>query len=257
MEVKPFPLYPKSDPKFYYSPNKIPGSPLVVFVHFYGGHQKVLKRHINLVNELGYDAFAYNMPQFAGLKLSILYKGRIGLKHLYSRMLSYFLEQIEGQKIIFSSSNPSASAIEVIYDRTKENKNDVVGLICDSGPSQAFVRSAWNLAIKLKGEYKLMLLFMGFWSFRLHQEIRYQLRRFPLQFPILSIRGGKDSVIPAWHIEKVFKNLEAYVKMTPVTYPEAGHLDACKLNTAEYKQNLEQWLKSEFKNFSDPSGLSY
>ena len=126
-DVVPFPHYPKSEPQFYYSKNKIPGSPVIVFVHFYGGVQRILKRHINLVNDLGYDAFAYNMPGFPGLKLSLFYKGRFGLKHLYARMLAYYLDQLPGQKIIFAFSNPSAAAIEVIYDRNKENKTDVVG----------------------------------------------------------------------------------------------------------------------------------
>lgn len=244
VEVKPFPHYRKSDPKFYLSENKIPGSPLIVFVHFYGGHQRVLKRHINLVNELGYDAFSYNMPDFAGLKLSLFYRGRLGLKHLYTHMLAFYLDQIPGEKIIFAFSNPCAAAIECIYDRTKEKRTDVVALICDSGPSVAFLRSAWNLAIKVQSQYILMALFAFFWSFRLHKEIRYQLRRFPDQFPILSIRGGSDIVIPPWHIEKAFYDLGAYVKVTPVTIPEAGHLDACKKFPELYKTTLENFFNS-------------
>ena len=243
VEVKPFPHYPKSDPKFYLSKNKISGSPTIVFVHFYGGHQRILRRHISIVNELGYDAFAYNMPDFAGLRLSLFYRGRFGLKHLFTHMLSFFLDQIEGKKIIFAFSNPCAAAIESIYDRTKEKRNDVVALICDSGPSQAFLRSAWNLAIKLQGQYYLMALFAFFWSFRLHRELRYQLRRFPANFPILSIRGGSDVVIPPWHIDKAFRKLDTYVKVTPVTIPEASHLDACKKFPELNKNTLENWLK--------------
>lgn len=243
-EVVTFPNYPKSEPQFYYSKNKIPGSPIIVFVHFYGGVQRILKRHIYLVNDLGYDAFAFNMPEFAGLKLSLFYRGRFGLKHLYARMLAYYLDQIPGQKIIFAFSNPSAAAIEVIYDRNRENKYDVAGLICDSGPSQAFMRSAWNLAIRLKGQYSLMGLFAFFWSYRLHREIRYQLRRFPSQFPVLSIRGGADHVIPPWHIEKVFHHMDSYLKVRSVTFAEAGHLDALKKFPELYKSSVTEWLKT-------------
>ena len=82
MDIKPFPNYAKSNPQFYYSKNKIQGTPTIVFVHFYGGHQRVLKRHIELVNDLGYDAFCYNMPDFARLGLSLFYRGRFCLKHL-------------------------------------------------------------------------------------------------------------------------------------------------------------------------------
>lgn len=245
VKVKPFPGFPKSDPQFYSTKNKIPGSPIVVFVHFYGGHQRVLKRHIQLINDLGYDAFAYNMPDFGGLRLPLFYRGRFGLKHLYAHMLTYFLDQIEGSKIIFAFSNPCAAAIEVIYDRTREGRLDVTGLICDSGPSLAFIRSAWNLAIRVRGQYKLMGLFAGFWSYRLHREIRYQLRKFPSGFPILSIRGGSDPIIPPWHIEKAFRGLENYVQVQPVTFPEAGHLDACKLSPELYKSTVHAWLALE------------
>ncbi len=250
MNLKPFPNFPKSDPKFYNSQNKIVGSPIVVMVHFYGGQQRILSRHIQILNDLGYDVFAYNMPSFAGSKLSLFYKGRFGLKHLFSHMLSYFLDQLPGKKIIFSFSNPSAAAIEVIYDRTKENRNDVVGLICDSGPSQAFIRSAWNLAFSLRGQNSLLALFAVAWSLFLHQEIRYQLRRFPLQFPILSIRGQLDPIIPPWHIEKIFKKMESYIFVTAIIFEQAGHLDACKKEPEVYKAVLKKWLETYFEHSS-------
>jgi pimeloyl-ACP methyl ester carboxylesterase len=183
------------------------------------------------------------MPDFAGLKLSLFYRGRFGLKHLYAHMLSFYLDQLPAPKIVFAFSNPSAAAIEVIYDRSKEKRFDVVGLVCDSGPSAAFVRSAWNLAIKVQNrQYKLMGLFAFFWSFRLHNEIRFQLKRFPKGFPILSIRGMKDPIIPPWHIEKAFKNLDRFVNVETKEFPEAGHLDACKTDPETYKEYLKTWL---------------
>ncbi len=245
MEIKAFPGYPKSDPRFYFSKNKIPGSPLIVFVHFYGGHQKVLKRHIQLVNELGFDAFAYNMPDFAGpkLTLSLYYRKRFGLKHLYAHMLAFFLDQIPGPKIIFGFSNPSAAAIEVIYDRIKENKKDVVGLICDSGPSGAFLRSAWNLAIRVRGQYSLLGFFSFFWSLRQHHEVDNQLKKFPKNFPLLSLRGGSDPIIPPWHIDLLLKKVEGYLRIKTVIFPEAGHLDALKKFPELYHQAVEEWLR--------------
>jgi pimeloyl-ACP methyl ester carboxylesterase len=248
--MEAFPNYPKSDPKFYFSKNKIPGSPTIVFVHFFGGHQRVLKRHITLVNDLGFDAFAFNMPEFAGLRLSLFFRERFGLKHLYTHMIEFFLNQIEGQKILFAFSNPSAAAIEAIYDRQRNQRQDVVGLVCDSGPSLAFIRSAWNLAIRVKGEYLLLGLFAFFWSFRLHREIRYQLRRFPKNFPILSIRGEEDHIIPPWHIELVFKKLESYINVEVFNVPGAGHLDALKKFPEEYAARLSFWLNKHFNGKS-------
>ena len=240
--IAPFAEFPKSDPRFYFSKNKIAGSPLIFFVHFYGGHQRVLKRHIELVNDLGFDAFAFNMPDFISCPRIPHYRGRIGLKHYLTKMITHFLNEIEGPKVIFAFSNPSAAAIESIYDRNKEGKTDVLGLICDSGPSRPFIRSAWNLAIKVRGQYKLMGLFSFLWSFRLHKEIRYQLKRFPKRFSILSIRGGSDEVIPPWHIDLVFRKLENFVNVETFVLPEAGHLDALKNFPDPYRERLAAWL---------------
>lgn len=240
--VAPFTEFPKSDPQFYFSKNKIPGSPIIMFVHFYGGHQRVLKRHIDLVNEIGFDAFAFNMPDFLSCARIPHYRGRIGLKHYLTKMITHFLNEIPGPKIIFAFSNPSAAAIEAIYDRNKVGRQDVVGLVCDSGPSRPFIQSAWNLAIKVRGQFKLLWLFSFLWSFRLHKEVRYQLKRFPKNFPILSIQGGADEVIPPWHIDLVFRKLENFVHVETFVLPEAGHLDALKNFPEPYRKTLSRWL---------------
>lgn len=238
--MKHYPGYSKCDPRFYPSKNKIPGSPLIFFVHFYGGHQKVLKRHIDLVNELGFDALAFNLPSFVKFKFSFSRERTFGMKHLYADMISFFLNQIEGPKIIYSFSNPGASALEAIHNRLSSH-SDIAGLICDSGPSQAFLRSAWNLAIKVQKDPKLLFLFTAFWSWKLHRDLVDHIQSLPSHFPVLSIRGGQDIVIPPWHIEMAFsanKDLDLQV----LDLPEAGHLDGLKRFPAPYNQGLSLFL---------------
>ena len=239
-EIRSYPHYPQSSPRFYKSLNKKPGSALIVFVHFFGGHQRILKRHIQLVNELGYDTFAFNMPARLDLSWKLLFSSRFGLKHLYARMLSFYLDQIEGDKIIFSFSNPSASAIEVITNRL--NKKDVIALICDSGPSGKFMKSAWNLAMQRQKNPYLMVFFSFFWSLKFHLDIKGQLTQLPTGFPILSIQPMKDPVIPPDHIQSVFK-LKDLVGLKVYQPQEAGHLNALKINPEEYRNQLQDFLK--------------
>lgn len=239
-EILSYPNYPQGSPRFYKSLNNKPGFALVVFVHFFGGHQRILKRHIQLVNELGYDAFAFNMPARLDLSWKLLFSSQFGLKHLYSRMLTHYLDQIEGQKIIFSFSNPGASAIESIVDRLK--KKDVIALICDSGPSGKFMKSAWNLAMHQQRNPYLMIFFSFFWSLKFHLDICQQLKKLPAGFPILSIQPLKDPVIPPDHIQSVFK-LKDLAGLKVYQPAKAGHLNALKINPEEYRNQLQDFLK--------------
>lgn len=239
-DVLEYPYYSNSQPRFYISKNKKPGTALIVFIHFYGGHQRVLKRHIKMVNELGYDAFAFNIPSQHDLTLKMFSSGGWGLKHIYAKMISYYLDQLPGEKIVYSFSNPSASAIESITDRLQ--KNDVKAFICDSGPSGKFMKSAWNLAIQQQQNPWLMMFFSFFWSLFFQRDVNKQLRKWPKGFPVLSIRPLNDVVIPPDHIEEIFKgilhlNLKAYL-------PQAGHLNALKLNHEEYTFKINEFLNS-------------
>jgi len=239
-EILSYPHYSNSQPRFYYAKNKKPGSAVVVFVHFYGGHQRILKRHIQMVNDFGFDAFAFNMPSRKDLNIKLFEINRFGLKHLYSKMITYFLDQIPGQKIIFSFSNPSASAIEAITDRL--NRNDIQAFICDSGPSGKFMKSAWNLAIQQQQNPWLMVFFSFFWSLFFHRDLKKQLKKWPEGFPVLSIRPLDDVVIPPDHIEEVFKGT-SHLRIQ-VYLPKAGHLNALKLNPIEYTAQIENFLST-------------
>lgn len=239
-EVLDYPYYSNSQPRFYYSKNKKPGSALIVFVHFYGGHQRILKRHIQMINDLGFDTFAFNMPSRTDLSFKMFEFHRFGLKHLYSKMITYFLDQLPGEKILYAFSNPSASAIESITDRLQ--KNDIKAFICDSGPSGKFMKSAWNLAIQQQQNPWLMMFFSFFWSLFFHKDLKKQLTSWPKNFPVLSVQPQNDVVIPPDHIAEVFKGLKN-LKLEVYT-PQAGHLNALKLNPEEYTLKIKNFLTS-------------
>jgi len=192
---------------------------------------------------MGYDAFAFNLPNFEQNSSGLWVRGQFGLKHLYADMIRFYVDQIPGEKILFSFSNPSAAAIEILAEKFQKNEaQSFKGLICDSGPSLAFVRSAWNLAIMSQRNPYLFASFSAFWSWKLHRDLPGQLATFPKDFPILSIRGTQDLIIPPWHIERVFEN-SGLPNVSTFELPEAGHLDGLKRFTDSYRKTLSQWLE--------------
>lgn len=222
---------------------------VIFFVHFFEGSKKQLLRHIKLVNSWGFDAFAFQLQgdhkNLHSLKLPISAKGGFGLKHVYADQIESLLNLIPGKKIIFSFSNPSASAIEAMARR---NCSDTVALVCDSGPSGRFLPSAYNLYTH---EYKIRPLPLRLaltpvlslsWSPFLHKDLHKDLATFPAGFRILSIRGWKDLLIPPEHIDDVFEP-HTQLDWSKLSLPEAGHLTGLRDFKAEYAPTLEKFLK--------------
>ena len=79
---------------------------LIFFAHFYKGHKKALKRHIQFVNDLGYDAYAYNLKDSPkdhfGLPYSHVSK-KFGMKHALADQIEEHLNLLSDypKKIVF------------------------------------------------------------------------------------------------------------------------------------------------------------
>lgn len=223
---------------------------LIFFVHFYHGNKKQLLRHIKFVNELGFDAFAFHLQgthkDLISWRPLISTKGVVGTKHVYADQVETLLNLIPGKKIIFSFSNPTASAIEAMARR---HCSDTPALICDSGPSARFFESAYNLATY---EYKikplplkvalLPILSLG-WSPYFHKDLQKDLNTFPEGFKILSIRGWKDKLIPPRHIDEVFEP-HPQLEWTKLSLPEAEHLTGLRDFKEEYKTAVSKFLQN-------------
>lgn len=219
---------------------------LIFFVHFYRGNKKVLKRHIEAVNKLGFDAFAFNMrDSVKSLKdFPLSTSGQFGLKHCLADQIERMLNLLPEKKIVFSFSNPTAAAIEAMYRR---NCSDILGLIADSGPSGKYMQSAFNLfnsekKIKfLPIRFAVTPLFSMAWSPHLHKDLHTHLSSFPAGFPILSIRGWKDELIPPDHIDAVFEP-HSNLDWTKLSLPEARHLTGLRDFAEEYEHTLGHFL---------------
>lgn len=228
----------------YYPSAKKQFNEVIFFVHFYEGSKLLLKRHIDLVNELGFDAFAFNLLGKETLLTNPFSRKMIpGIKHIWADQINDLLNLIPQKKIIFSFSNPSTSAIEAMAER---NNIDTVALICDSGPSDQFLMSAYHLFQFFKKDGLLKSLTKTIitpliWSPYLQKDVHTHLAKFPKGFKVLSIRGWKDSLIPPNQIDSVFER-HANIDWRKLSLPKASHLNGLKNFRDEYTAGLKLFL---------------
>lgn len=223
---------------------------LIFFVHFYKGHKKVLRRHVELVNELGFDAYVYNLRDDLKEHFYLPYSPvsrKFGMKHALADQIEEHLDLHPNytKKIIFAFSNVAGSAIEVMARR---KPLDILALICDSGPGANILRSSYNL---MKEQFKINFLplrlavtapFTAGWSQEFHKDIPEDLKLLPEGYPVLSIRGWKDPLITPRDIDTLFDSC-ANLSWTKLALPDAAHLDGLKTAFNEYRSGVENFLR--------------
>lgn len=231
---------------------------LIFFAHFFKGHKKALRRHIDFVNELGFDAYAFNLKDDLKDHFYVPYSHsskKFGMKHALAEQIGQHLELTSDYqtKIIYAFSNVAGCAIEAHTLRLKEGKNDVVAMVCDSGPGAGnFFQSSYMLLQEQIGVESLPLKLMATpavafgWSPKLNQDISKDLQSFPEGFPILSIRGWRDRLISPTDIDKVFDH-HTNLNWKKLALPEAGHLNGLRDFPSEYKPGVEDFL-NQFLN---------
>lgn len=234
----------------FFKANEKKSDTLIFFVHFFGGHKKALRRHIEFVNELGYDAYAFNLRDELNEHYYVPYSEvseKFGMKHALADQIEEHLDLITGYNsiIVFAFSNVAGCAMEAMARR---DMAPFKAMICDSGPGAGFIQSSYNL---LRDQFKIKFaplrmiatpLFMLSWSKDAHKDIPEDLKKFPEGFPILSIRGWKDALIKAKDIDQIFepcKNLN----WTKLSLPEAQHLTGLRDYPNEYRSGVESFLK--------------
>ena len=243
MDAIGFKKYPASEKKF---------AEAILFVHFFDGSPLLIKRHIDFVNSLGFDAYAYQVAFHLtkrGLKDLIPGRMRLGFKSLWTKDVMAALDQIQGKKIIYAFSNPASSAIEAMAKHFKNGKNDVVAMVCDSGPFVDMLKCSYNLGkhyydlknplVNLPASVAMSLLLSPFHEKYLHSD----LNTFPEDYPILSVRGWKDELVPVKSIEKVFAP-HSQLDLQSLVLPEAGHLNGLKDFADKYKPAVSGFLQS-------------
>lgn len=219
----------------------------VLLVPFFQGKKINLKRHIEWLNEIGYDCVFFDLKDEwheVGFHLFTKDK-RFGMKHVWTEQIETMLSEIAGQKIIFSFSNPSASAIESI---ARCGGNNIAGFICDSGPSGSLNESMIRyfsvekpipfFPIKWAASWAVTLL----WHPNFKKVIHQDLEKFPKGFRVLSIRGWKDPLITPQMIDQLFEP-HSQIDWQKLSLPEAGHLNGLKDFRDQYIEPVARFLK--------------
>lgn len=230
----------------------------IFVVPFFGGKRPSLKRHMDYFESLGYKTEFIDLPftpfdiktsrqnliSFKSSETSELIK--LGLRPMWSEVINRSLNAHQGPKIIFSMSNPSAGAIDAIADR---NGHDIMGLICDGGPSSNLMNSLLNY-YKYEKPVANYIARYGFATFarlaidhKFDEHTKDSLMKFRQGFRILSIRGWKDPLISPQMIDQVFEPHQQ-IDWEKLSLPEAEHLNGLKDFPDDYKQGLERFLDS-------------
>jgi pimeloyl-ACP methyl ester carboxylesterase len=219
----------------------------VILVPFFGAEKKSLRRHVEFLHELGYDCVLFDLrDNWREMHKNLFSAERhFGLKHTWADQIEQILNEIGGRKIVFSFSNPCASAIEAVARR---HSSDIAGLICDSGPSANLRASMVNyftyeepikpyaLKVALAAATALS------WHPRFQETTHEDLAKFPERFRILSIRGWKDKLITVDMIDQVFEP-HSQIDWQKLSLPQAGHLNGLKDFHDEYAPVVAQFLK--------------
>ena len=229
------------------SPNK-KYSETIVFVPFFFGKKQNMKRHALFMAELGYDSVIFNLSYkwhkvIPKLKESLSLGW--GIKHIWTTEITKILDTIPGDKILFAFSNPSTAALEAAVLR---NLKDVKAIIFDGGPFYDLLKCNWNFFTHQKKKTGLKKVAWnayarGIWTIEHEKEIARDLSALPKNFPVLSIRGWLDPLVPTSCIEKAFQGHDQ-IDLEILNLPEGGHLDGLKKFPEVYTARVSAFLES-------------
>ena len=220
---------------------------VIIFTHYYGGHKRNLKRHIQLVNALGFRAFVFNLsPQPFNHSFSILLSPRFYISRFGKKWIQEISEVIElfPEKKIFFSFSFSCNIVSILSPQISNLK----ALVFDGGPFAEPLRNSWlylshqekihNVFLRALGVFLWIALFdLGVLRFK----IKKSLRKLPKHFPILSFQGLEDKLVPPSSIQKLLNSI-SHLQLTSISLEKTHHLRGLKTQTDIYKKQLQSFL---------------
>jgi len=232
---------------------------VIVFVHHYGGHKHSFKRHMDWVNELGFDAVTFDLPTRSlyefGKRPPISREWRIGLRHVWADKIEDVLAGLEDSKIMYSFSFSSMAALMAIERR---HTLDVKAWACDGGPFKQILRGFENLVnegglvqnqprfLKYPFVRKQLVKLLGFITGLddYDQAADQALRSLPIGFPILSARCENDSLVGPDMIDQFFMAGFGHIDFQRLTLHKAGHLLGFKDEGELYREVVGAFLRA-------------
>lgn len=232
---------------------------VIVFIHWYGGHKKQLRRHIQFVNKLGFRALAFNLfPQPFKDSWQLLRNPKAYFKALvsiWSRQILTALSNIQKEKKILFGFSFGCNVITQVFSKIPHT----TAVVFDGGPFAGLENSWRYLSYQEPVKNPLLRflavlpwsLFCGFFTLRL--KIYFALKKWPAGLPVLSFRAIEDKLVPPDSIEKILKS-QSHLNKTVVLIPKIQHLQGLKLQPDLYKKALEKFL---LKHSTPCAGMTY
>lgn len=220
----------------------------IVFTHHYGGNKNSCKRHVEWVNQLGFNAVTFSLSfNSQRLEKEIPWNPQFefGFLHVWKTEIESILNSVPGQKILYGFSNPSGG---MMLAAGRRNATDLTSIVCDGGP---FINNIRSFLATLTSntpyfDWKLKLGLALFnpvvFGIKYKDEITQMLAQLPATLPILSIRSWKDDLVPFDVIEEYF-SLGPHLNLEVFALTEARHLEGLKFCPDEYKPRVERFLK--------------
>lgn len=224
-------------------------SETVIFVHHMWGNHKTTWRHYRLLNDLGYDCISFDLIWGNDLKnmpfhpfIRYFYNG---IFYIWYKQVQSILDEIEGDKIMYSFSGPSVSAFWAC-----EKRKDIKKLICDGGPFRKIYSNTRNFFYQQIGIHNPTLnkvvTFFGtaIWGFHPLAKLEETIKNWNPKIPILNIRGIKDDIVDIETMRVVFRGHD-HLDLTVLELPEGKHLDGLREFPEVYTQAVIDFLNRD------------
>ncbi|MCB0363775.1 MAG: hypothetical protein H6624_18595 [Bdellovibrionaceae bacterium] len=223
---------------------------VIVFVHHFGGSPQTLGRHISFVNELGFDAVAFQLrlaSPWQILRLPMTRDYKFGVAKVWEEQITDILNAVDRPKILMSFSSPSGATLNAASERPK---GEIKGCVCEGGPFTQVRRGYWNY---FTHEFKIKNpVLRGAMAFLVYEllggssflpDSKPRLRNLPQDFPILSVRAWNDQMVSTRALEEYLEGLD-HLAVEVLSIPEIGHLQGLSRAPNEYKPRVEKFLAS-------------
>lgn len=235
----------------------------IVFVHHWGGHRSSMKPHMDWLNGLGFKTATFNQSFHSKKTLRwdfrLLSQPAKGLRGLWADEITKILNLISGPKILYTFSFPSGAALVSMGDRKAQ---DVSAWVCDGGPFVNLHKCFWNyfthqtpISNWILREAAVLGSHVLFGQLQLKADFRRAFQRLPEGFPVLSIRGWQDPLVPSSAIDEAFA-LSSHLRLEKLSLPEGRHLDGLSKHPGEYKPRVERFLFEKARRLNPPMGQS-
>lgn len=222
---------------------------IIVMVHNFAGTEDNFPKHIQLLNDMGYDVVTFDLSwhKHGGPKLFTNFVRREWSKEVKQAITEVLKER---SVIAFGFSGPSFCVIDAVSDIVQKNPEAIKGMIFDSGPFEHHAECVKNmLELHFKIKSKIMLkailttLVLAWEPLPSETNKRKFGRLFKAKprMPILSLQPRLDRVVPIEYIQECFEKAQPQ-NYTEVVFEKGGHLTSLKEEPDKYKEALQKFL---------------